>query len=176
MVWVTGALSALGCGVHGGGEGAVELAGDVPLEASADFAGGFAFYGASCEVGAGFGAVAHSAGGDGVDGAVEGPVAATVEPMSDGAAAAGWQRVGAGEGGEGGVVSASAGMGEADDGLGGADRSDAALVGQARSEIVDDGQKLGAVGLERVTGLAQGQRESSKFGVADGLFAAGIAG
>ena len=69
---------------------------------SADLAWGFAFCGASREVGPSLGTVAHSAGGDGIEGA----------------------------------------------------------VGQAGSEIVDDGLQLGTVGLEHVAGLAQGQRES----------------
>jgi hypothetical protein len=77
-------------GGHGGGEGAVELAGDVALEAAFDLADGLAFSGASGDVGLGCGAVAHSDGGDGVDGAVEGSVAAPVESVSHGAPAAGW--------------------------------------------------------------------------------------
>ena len=42
-----------GCVDHGGGEGAVELAGDVALEAAADLAGGLALGGAAGDVGPG---------------------------------------------------------------------------------------------------------------------------
>jgi len=66
--------------------------------------------------------------GDGVDGAVEGSVAAAVESVPHGAAAAGLQWAGADEGG---VVAAAPGVGEGHDGVGGADRADAAPIGQA---------------------------------------------
>src|SRR3954451_2375406 len=102
----------VGGGCHGGGEGAVELAGDVPLEAAFDLADGLAFGGAAGDVGLGGGAVAHSDRGDGVDGAVEGAVAAAVEAVAHGAPAAGRYRAGAGEGGERGVGAAAAEVGE----------------------------------------------------------------
>ena len=86
---LTGELSGWGGGGHRGGEGSVELAGDVALEAASDLAEGLALCGAPREVGTGLWAVAHPAGGDGVDGAVEGSVAAAVEAVADGAAAAG---------------------------------------------------------------------------------------
>src|SRR4051794_3169923 len=85
--------------VHRPGELPVELAGDVSLDAAADFPGGLSFGGAPGDVGAGSGAAADPADGDGVDGAVEGAVAAAVEPVPDGSAAAGRDRAGAGQGG-----------------------------------------------------------------------------
>jgi hypothetical protein len=66
-------LSGLGGGGHHGGQGAVELAGDVTLEAAPDLACGLALRGASCDVGAGLGAAAHPCEGDGVDRAVQCP-------------------------------------------------------------------------------------------------------
>ena len=67
---------------------------------------------------------------DGVDGAVQRPVAATVEPVPDGPAAAGrdWARTA--EGGERGLAAAPGGVGEAHDGLGCADRPDAEAAGR----------------------------------------------
>jgi hypothetical protein len=85
---------------HGGGEGAVELAGDVALEAAPDLLWCLAFGGASGDVGLGGGAAACSGHGDGVDGAVERPVSAAVESVAQGAAAAGLEWAGAGEGGD----------------------------------------------------------------------------
>jgi hypothetical protein len=93
----------------GGGECSVELAGDVALEASADFVVGFAFGAAFGDVGVGAGAAAPAGECDVVQGAVEGAVAAAVEPVPDGAAAAGGQRAGPGEGGVGGLGVAAAG-------------------------------------------------------------------
>jgi hypothetical protein len=61
------------------------------------------------------------------------------------------------------VVLTLSGMRETDDGLGHADRSDAALVGQARSEV-HDGLQLRAVGLERASGVAQRNSESPALG------------
>ena len=89
-----------------------------------------------------------------MDGAVQCPVAAAVEPVPDGLAAAGRDRAGAGEGGERGLAAAPAGVGEAHDGLGRADRPDAVPAGQAGSDVIDDGQQLGAVVLELLPGLA----------------------
>lgn len=67
-------------------------------------------------------------------------------------------------------------MGEADDHLGGTDRSDTALVGQARRQIVHNGLQLRAVGLERASGLAQREVQSPDLSVAHGLLAAGLTG
>ena len=95
-------LLCLSSGV--GVEGAVELAGDVALEDAADVAVGFAFGAAAGEVGMGAGAAAHPGERDGVQGVVEVPVAAAVEAVADGFAAAGGDGVDAGEGGEGGLL------------------------------------------------------------------------
>jgi hypothetical protein len=73
----------------------VELAGDVALEAAADFPGGLSLSGAPGDVGAGPRAAAHPDQRDGVDGAVQGPVPAAVEAVPDGLAAAGRERAGA---------------------------------------------------------------------------------
>src|SRR4051794_3936144 len=125
-------------GRHGAGELSEELAGDVGLEAAEDLAVGLAFGAAAVGVGLGGGVEAQAAAGDGVQGAVEAPVAAAVEPVPDGAPAAGGQRTGTGERGEGrfGVDPARVGEGDEDDG--GADRAEAGLVEQAGSEVVDD--------------------------------------
>jgi hypothetical protein len=108
-----------------------------------------------------------------VDGAVQGPVSAAVEPVPDGAAAAGRDGAGAAEGGEGGLVAAAAGVGEADDGLGGADRPDAVAAGQTGGDVVDDGQQLLAVVLELAPGRVQREREAGNLGLADAMVAAG---
>src|SRR5829696_1225153 len=67
------------CGA--GVEGAVELAGDVALEAAPDLTAGFALGGAAGDVVLGRRAAPHAGHGDGVDRAVQGPVSAAVEPM-----------------------------------------------------------------------------------------------
>ena len=81
--------------IHRPGEVPVELAGDVALEAAADLTGGLSLGGAPGDVGAGPGAAAHPGQRDGVNGAVQGPVPAAVEPVPDGLAAAGRDRAGA---------------------------------------------------------------------------------
>src|SRR6187455_2901394 len=86
---VGGSPAGLGCRGHGGGEGAVELAGDVPLEAAADLPRVLALGGAPGDVGLGARAAAHPGRGDGVQGPVHGAVPAPVEPVPHGAAAAG---------------------------------------------------------------------------------------
>src|SRR4051794_11317428 len=176
LLYLSSRVRRAGGGGHGGSEGAVELAGDVPLEAASDLAGGLALGGAPGDVGLGGGAAAHPDHGDGVDGAVERAVAAAVEPVAHGAAAAGLQRAGAGQRGERGVVAASTGVGEADDGLGGGDRADAAALGEPGSEIVGDRLELGSVGPQGASGLAQGDGEAADLGVPYGLLAAGVAG
>jgi hypothetical protein len=67
-------------------------------------------------------------------------------------------------------------VGEADDGLRGADRAHAEAAGQAGSDVLDDGQQLGAVVLEITPGLAEYQRQAADLGLADGLLAAGMSG
>lgn len=153
-----------GVGVHRGGEGAVELAGDVSLDAAPDLAVGFAFSAAAGQVVLGFGVVAHSGVGDDVDGLVECSVPASVESVAGGLAAGGLERAGSGEFGEGGIVAAAPGVGERDDGLGGADRADSGAGGQLRDQVVDDCGQFGAVGLERASGLAQRQSEPADLG------------
>ncbi len=75
-------IGGTGCGGHGGGEDAVELAGDVALEAAPDLAEGFALRGAPGDVGEGPLTAAHPREGDGVHGAVERPVPAAVESVA----------------------------------------------------------------------------------------------
>src|ERR1700761_6764990 len=57
---------------------------------------------------------------------------AAVEPVPDGLSADGRDRAGAAQGGIRGLGAGSAGWGEADDGLGGADGPDAVAAGQVR--------------------------------------------
>ena len=96
--------------------------------------------------------------------------------MAHGPAAAGRQRAGTGQRGEGGLVAAPPGVGEAHDGLGGADRADAGPVGQAWGEIVDDGLQLGAVGQQSAPGFAHGQGDAPDLGLSYGVLAGGVAG
>jgi hypothetical protein len=151
--------------IHRPGEVPVEFPGDVALEAAADLACGLSLGGAPGDVGAGAGAAADPGQRDGVDGAVQRAVAAAVEPVPDGLAAAGRDRAGAAEGGERGLVAAAAGVGEADDGLRGADRPDAVAAGQAGGDVVDDGQQLAAVVLELAPGLGQRERQAGDLGL-----------
>lgn len=65
-------------------EGSVELAGKVALEDSSDLFGAASFCAASFDVGAGFWVVGH-AGDDGhVQGAIDPPVTAPVQPVASG--------------------------------------------------------------------------------------------
>ncbi len=64
---------------------------------------------------------------------------------------------------------------ESHDGLGGGDRPDAGAVGEAGGDVVHDGLQLRSVGLECAAGVVDGQGQAADLGVADGLFAAGIA-
>jgi len=123
--------------------------------------------GASGDVCLGGGAVAHSDGGDGVDGAVEGAVAAAVEAVAHGVSAAGRYRAGAGEGGERGVVAAAAGVGERHDGLGGGDGSDAGALGEAGCEVVDDGLRARlSLSARRASWMARARRRISAWRMA----------
>jgi hypothetical protein len=99
-------------GEGGAGVRAVELAGDVALEAALDLTAGLALGYAVGDVVLGGRAAPHAGDGDGVDCAVQGPVAAAVEPVPDRSAAAGRQRGGARQRSECGVVSAPSGVGE----------------------------------------------------------------
>jgi hypothetical protein len=67
-------------------------------------------------------------------------------------------------------------VGEADDGLGGADRSHGIPAGEAGSDVLDDDLQLLAVAGELSPGLAQRERQAPDLGLADGLLAAGISG
>jgi hypothetical protein len=67
-------------------------------------------------------------------------------------------------------------MGEAHDGLGGADWPDAVAAGEAGGDVLDDGKRLGAVVFELVPGLVERAGEAADLGVADGLLAAGSSG
>ena len=155
--------------IHRLGELPVELAGDVALEAAADFPRGLSLGGAPGDVGAGAGAAADAGQCDGVDGAVQGAVRAAVEPVPGCLAAAGGDGAGAAEGGERGLVAAAAGVGEADDGRGGADRPDAVAAGEAGGDVVDDGQQLLAVVLELAPGLAERVCQAKDLSLADSL-------
>ena len=96
--------------------------------------------------------------------------------MAGGLAAGGLDRAGPGEFGEGGVVAAATRVGERDDGLGGADRTDSGPGGQPRDQVVDDRGQLGAVGFERAGRLTQRQSEPPNLAVAYDLLAAGTCG
>src|SRR3954451_12509034 len=81
--------SSRGCGErHRRREGAVELASDVSLEAAADLTSRLAFAAPAADIGLGPRTAPHAGHGDGVRRAVQGSVAAPVEPMPDGAATA----------------------------------------------------------------------------------------
>ena len=73
-------------GFRGGVKGielAVERSGDVALEGPADFTVAAAFLGAFGDVVPCSGVVHHSGHGDGVQGSVEAPITARVEPVPD---------------------------------------------------------------------------------------------
>jgi hypothetical protein len=65
-------------------------------------------------------------------------------------------------------------VGEAHDGLRGANRPHAVAAGQAGSDVVDDGQQLGAVVLELPSALAERERQAADLSLPDGLLAAGM--
>ena len=69
-----------------------ELAGDDALEAPADLAWVLAVGGPPLHIGAGQGVVAHADDGDGVQGMVELPVAAAIQPVAPGLSGAGGDR------------------------------------------------------------------------------------
>ena len=93
-------LLADGCGE----EVAVDLAGEVALEAAHDLGFRLAFGGPPCDVGLGGLVPVHS----GDDGAMQGCVGlaipAAVEPVTGGLSGGGWNRVGAAECSEGGFA------------------------------------------------------------------------
>ena len=67
-------------------------------------------------------------------------------------------------------------MGEADDGLRGADRPDAMVAGEAGSEVVDDGLQLTAVVFEVSLRFPQREREATDLCLAGRLGAGRVAG
>jgi hypothetical protein len=67
-------------------------------------------------------------------------------------------------------------VGEAHDGLGRADRPGTEAAGQARGNVIDDGQQPGVVVLELPSGLVQCLCQAGDLGLADGLLAAGMSG
>jgi hypothetical protein len=77
--------------------------------------------------------------------------------------------------GEGGLVSAAAGVGQAHDGLGDADRSDSVLIGQAGCEVVEECLELSAVVFQLPFRRAQSNREAPDFSLTDRLGAGGVA-
>jgi len=111
---------------------AVGRAGDAAFEATSDFVVALAFGDASVPVGFGLVVVAHPAGGDGVQGSVELPIAVSVEAVKGNAAGGRIERGDAAEGGERGFVAAATGVRERDEKLGGAERADAGLVEEFR--------------------------------------------
>src|SRR5439155_11642520 len=96
--------SAVEC-LEVGAQRVVGLAGDVALEAAEDFASVEAFCFASGGVGLGALAVAEAADGDHVEGAVGLSVAAVVESVAAGSAAAGLDRGGGADLREAGLAS-----------------------------------------------------------------------
>src|SRR5882757_2214238 len=173
---LSGLVGAFGGGGHRGGKASVELAGDVALQAAPDLASGLALGSAAGNGGPCGGAAAHAGVGDGVNGAVELAVSASVQPVAHGAPAGGFQRAGAREGRECGVVAAPPDVGERRDGLSGADRANTGAVKQPGSEVVDDGLHLGSVGLEGTSGFPQRQSEPADLALAHSLFSAGVTG
>jgi hypothetical protein len=65
-------------------------------------------------------------------------------------------------------------VGEAHDGLRGADRPDTIPAGEPGGDVVDDGQQLGMVVLELDPGLAKPDRQAADLSLADGLLSAGM--
>src|SRR5665647_298947 len=138
-----GGLAFLGC--CGAVEVAVDLAGEVALEASTDLAEGAAFSGSALNVGAGGRVHAH-AGDDGhVERAVEATVTAAVDAVSDGVAGRRRNRVHAGEAGERRFGSDAAQVRPRGQRHRGGDRADAGLLEQsAGGALVDQvGDALG---------------------------------
>ena len=151
----------------GDGQCPEEFAGDVALDAAADFRVALAFGAAPFDVVVGAGAVPPAGLHDVVQGPVELPVAAAVEPVPHGPAAAGLQRAGAGQGRECGVVTAPADMGEGNDGLRGADWADAEAVQQSGREGLHELGELLLVRGQRGRRFPDRQRQSSGLGPAD---------
>src|SRR5674476_1064850 len=164
-----GGLAFLGC--CGAVEVAVDLAGEVALEASTDLAEGAAFSGSALNVGAGGRVHAH-AGDDGhVERAVEATVTAAVDAVSDGVAGRRRNWVHAGEAGERRFGSDAAQVRPRGQRHRGGDRADAGLFEQsAGGALVDQvGDALGDL-LEVVV------ERRHAFGQPDGLPSGGGGG
>ena len=159
---------------RGGIETAVELPGDVALEAAAEFGIGLAFCAAPGDVGPGSLACAPASQEDVVQGAVEVAVAAAVEPVTDDAAAAGGDRAGAGERCVCGVVAAAARVGPGHDRL--VRRSSTgprriSVEAEFRHQIGDQVGEVALVIGELSVDPADGEGEAAGLGAPDGVFA-----
>src|SRR4051794_32568041 len=119
-------------------QGTVELTRDIALEAASNLAAGLTFCCAPGGVGLRRGATAQPDQGDGVDRAVERPVATAIEPMTHRAPAAGLERTGPRQRSERSVAAAPSRMGKAHHDLRGGDRSDAGAINQPGREILHD--------------------------------------
>jgi hypothetical protein len=86
----------------------VDVPGEVALEAADRLADALALAGLALDVGDRRRVALSAADDDRVQGAVELPVPAGVEPVTDGLAGAGWDRRGCAEAGESGVVANAA--------------------------------------------------------------------
>src|SRR5690242_1888530 len=106
LLWKSSAVE----GGEVGQEGGVDFADDVALEASHDVLAAESLLGASLDVGAGAGVIAHATQHDGVQGVVGCAVAAAVEPVSVGAAGAGRDRCHSAQVGEGGLAAKPVGV------------------------------------------------------------------
>ena len=136
-------------------ESPVEVAGEVALDAAADFLVGLALGSAALDVGAGRRVVAHPVDGDDVQGAVELAVAEPVEAVPVGAARRHRDGGGAREHGEGGFAADPPGVGPGQQDLRGAERTDAGLGGdQPGGHVLDD---LADLGLELIGRHGEGR-------------------
>jgi len=135
-------------------EGAVEMAGEVALEAAADFPVGFAFGAAALGVGDGGRVAAHLVDGDDVDGAVELAVAEAVEAMAVGPAGGHRDWRGAREHAEGSLAVDPAGVRPGQQDLRGGQGAEAGFGGdQARGHFPGD---LGDLRFEPGGGRGEG--------------------
>ena len=126
-----------------------QAAGGVALEAAADLGVGLLLGAAAGEVVLGwFVAVDHAPVHDGVEGSVESAVAESVEAVARDSSRGCFERADAGQGCEGGVGSAAAGVGPGDDEVGGADRADAGFSEEGGHGCVDQFAELTFVGAD----------------------------
>ena len=132
--------------------------------------------GASLDVAAGSGVISHPGAGDGVNRLIQLPVTAAVEAMPAGAPARGFQRAGARQRRERGVVSDPAGVAEADDALRAGHRSDTGTLGKPWGKVGDDPGKLPVVADQLRLSLPHQHGHPPQLLVADLLGAAALAG